>query len=142
MILFDDVNENDFIYLYKLWLTTKLEYLQLHDKTSEEVNECIHSFIYPLGRRHHVYGPNVIQVELLGLLMAKSLLTFIPIDKVGDQKFEDITHAFFSFFKVIVYWLKFGLNQQKRLSLQDKFHFICHYNIRDNGLNIHKQYKS
>ena len=89
----------------------------MQDKPSEEVNECIHSFIYPLGRRHHIYGPNFIQVELLGLMMAKSLLTFIPIENVGDDKFEDIAQAFFSFFEVIVYWLKFGLNQQKRLSL-------------------------
>ena len=64
-----------------------------------------------------MYGPNFIQVELLGLLMAKSLLTFIPIDKVGEEKHKDITHAFYSFFKVIVYWLKFGLNHEKQGSL-------------------------
>ena len=70
-----------------------------------------------MGRRHYTYGSNIIQIELLGLLMAKSLLTFVPIQEVGEEKYEDISQAFFSFFKVIVYWLKFGLNQQKRGSL-------------------------
>ena len=61
--------------------------------------------------------PNVIQVELLGSLMAKSLLTFIPTKEVGNEEYEEICQAFYSFFKVIVYWLNFGLNQQKRGSL-------------------------
>ena len=49
--------------------------------------------------------------------MAKSLLTFIPSHQVGDEKHKDITEAYHSFFKNIIYWLKFGLNQQKRGSL-------------------------
>lgn len=49
--------------------------------------------------------------------MVKSLLTFIPSHQVGDEKHKDITEAYYSFFKNIIYWLKFGLNQQKRGSL-------------------------
>ena len=54
---------------------------------------------------------------MLGSLMAKSLLTFIPPKTVGEEEYEEISQAFYSFFKVIVYWLNFGLNQQKRGSL-------------------------
>ena len=49
--------------------------------------------------------------------MVKSLLSFIPSHQEGDENHIDITEAYYSFFKVIIYWLKFGLNQQKRGSL-------------------------
>ena len=56
-------------------------------------------------------------MEILGILMMNSLMKSIPHAEVGDTKYQDISEAFFTFFKVIVYWLKFGYNYQTRGSM-------------------------
>ena len=67
-----------------------------------------------MGRKHVGYGSNVKQMEILGLLIAKSLLKAIPIEEVGEEKFERIDQAYLVLFRIIVYWLQFGFNYQTR----------------------------
>ena len=73
--------------------------------------------VFPLGRKHANYGANVPDMEILGLLMVKSLMKAVPTDEVSETEREEITEAFFVFFKVILYWLKFGLNYENGRSL-------------------------
>ena len=56
-------------------------------------------------------------MELLGLLLVKSLLKPIPKEEVGDKEYGQISEAYLVFFRVIVYWLKFGFELQKRCSV-------------------------
>ena len=44
----------------------------------------------------------------------QSLLKTIPKEEVGDDKYAQINEAYMSFFGVIVYWLKFGFERQKK----------------------------
>ena len=73
--------------------------------------------MFPLGRKHFNYGANVLHMEVIGLLMGKSLLKAIPMEEVGEEQHGKVTEAFFVFFKVIVYWLKFGFNYQSKSSI-------------------------
>ena len=82
-----------------------------------EANACIHATIFPLGRKHVNYKANIIHMELLGLLIAKSLVKTIPIEDVGEEQHNKIHEAFLGFLKVIVYWLKFGFDHQKTCSV-------------------------
>ena len=69
--------------------------------------------MFPLGRKHVNYGANIVQMELLGLLMVKSLMTALPKEELGEERCSSILDAFLSFFKVIVYWLQFGFKYEK-----------------------------
>ena len=53
-------------------------------------------------------------MELLGLLMVKSLLKSIPENDIEKKKYDEIREAYFVFFKVIVYWMQFGYNWQRK----------------------------
>ena len=55
-------------------------------------------------------------MELLGLQMAKSLLSVIPKQEV-EEKYVKISEAYLQFFKHIVYWLEFGYNLEIKCSL-------------------------
>ena len=72
--------------------------------------------MFPLGRKHKDYGAKVLQMETLGLLMVKSLMKAIPKDIFGEAKHNAISGAYFAFFKIIVYWLTFGLNYETRIT--------------------------
>ena len=56
-------------------------------------------------------------MELLGLQMAKSLLSVIPKQEVGEEKYVKISEAYLQFFKHIVYWLEFGYSLETKCSL-------------------------
>lgn len=99
-----------------LGMVTKLV-KELKSKNLEDLECCIHDTIFPLGRKHVEYGSNVKHMEILGLLLAKSLLKAIPKDEVGEAKYEKINEAYLVYFKVIVYWLQFGYNFQKRCNI-------------------------
>ena len=60
------------------------------------------------------YGSNLIHMEMLGLLILKSLMKTIPRDQDEEHRYERINDAYFQFFKVIVYWLKFGFTYQTK----------------------------
>ena len=81
------------------------------------MDDCIHSHMFPLGRKHVSYGANPIQLEILGILMVQSLMKAIPKDEVGENQHEKISDAYFVFFKLIVYWLKFGFTHQNKSSI-------------------------
>ena len=83
----------------------------------EEANGCIHATIVPLGRKHVNYKANIMNMELLGLLMAKSLAKTIPIEDVGEKQYNKMYEAFLGFLTVIVYWLKFGFDHQLTCSV-------------------------
>ena len=70
--------------------------------------------VLPLGMDHVKHGANVIEIEMLGLFLVKSLITTIP--KEEDNQYDIISEAYMAFFGTIVYWLKFGFEQQKRRS--------------------------
>ena len=89
----------------------------MESKSSEEADECIHRLVFPLGRKHVGYGSNIPDMEILGLLMVKSLMKAIPKDEVGEEEYEKIEEAYSEFFKVIVYWLNFGFHYQGRSSI-------------------------
>ena len=73
--------------------------------------------IFPLGRKHLGYGANVIQMEILALLLVKSLMKTIPKEEVGDSEYDEINEAYIAFFKIIVYWLKFGFNYEAKVRM-------------------------
>ena len=86
----------------------------MKSKDSEESDRFIHDTLFPLGRKHVNYGSNVVHMEMLGLLIVKSLMKTIPRDEVNEHRFERINDAYFQFFKVIVYWLKYGFQYQTK----------------------------
>ena len=53
-------------------------------------------------------------MEILGLLMVKSLMKTIPKEEMGEDEYEEIDESFTVFFKMILYWLKFGYNYQSK----------------------------
>ena len=53
-------------------------------------------------------------MEMLGVLIVKSLMKAVPIDETGAEHHDEIYNAFFVFFKLIVYWLQFGYSYEKR----------------------------
>lgn len=84
-----------------------------HD-SPEAADKRIHDIILPLGRKHFGYGSNLSHMEVLGLLMVKSLMKALPKDKIEPEKYAEIHRAFFVFFKLIVYWLQFGFKYETR----------------------------
>ena len=67
-----------------------------------------------MGRKHVGYGSNPIQMEMLSVLIVKSLMKVMPKEELGAEKYGEINEAFSVFFKVIVYWLQFGFKYEKR----------------------------
>ena len=53
-------------------------------------------------------------MEILGVLIVKSLMKAVPKHDMEAEKYEEINKAFYVFFKVIVYWLQFGFKYEKR----------------------------
>ena len=56
-------------------------------------------------------------MEVLGLLMTKSLINVIEKEDVGEEKYEKLNEAYLVFFKSITYWIQFGFNFQSKSSL-------------------------
>ena len=86
----------------------------MKSKDSNESDKYIHDTLFPLGRKHVNYGSNVVHMEMLGLLIVKSLMKTVPRDQVNEHRYERINDAYFQFFKVIVYWLKYGFQYQSK----------------------------
>ena len=53
-------------------------------------------------------------MEILGVLIVKSLMKAVPEQEMEPTKYDEINKAFNVFFKVIVYWLQFGFKYEKR----------------------------
>ena len=53
-------------------------------------------------------------MEILGVLIVKSLMKAVPKNEMDKEKYDEINKAFCVFFKVIVYWLQFGFKYEKR----------------------------
>ena len=53
-------------------------------------------------------------MEVLGALIVKSLMKAVPMDGIDVEQYDEINKAFVDFFKIIVYWLQFGYNYEKR----------------------------
>ena len=89
--------------------------LQLRRNPSGKTNDqIIHDIMFPLGRRHVAFGSNPFDMEVLGILMHKSLMQGIPKERIELEKYEDIENAFLELFKSIVYWLQFSFNSENR----------------------------
>ena len=86
----------------------------MKQNTIGTADDCIHNIIFPLGRKHVAYGANPVHFELLGVLIVKSLMRTVPKDRIGVEQYDEINKAFIGFFKIIVYWLQFGYNYEKR----------------------------
>ena len=86
----------------------------MNRNSPEDAAKCIHDLILPLGRKHVGYGSNPSHMEVLGLLMVKSLMKALPKDEIDPEKSAEIHQAFFGFFKLVVYWLQFGFKYEKR----------------------------
>ena len=99
------------------FLNNILYKFQLECKGSKEADQSIHDLVFPLGRKHANLGATVPDMEILGILMVKSLMKAVPKDEVGETQHEKITEAFCVFFKVILYWLNFGVNYENRCSV-------------------------
>ena len=41
----------------------------------------------------------------------------IPKEEVGDSEYDEINEAYIAFFKIIVYWLKFGFNYEAKVRM-------------------------
>ena len=88
---------------------------QLRQNPSGKTNDqIIHDIMFPLGRRHVAFGSNPFDMEVLGILIHKSLMQAIPKEQIGLEKYEEIENAFLQLFKSIVYWLQFSFNSEKR----------------------------
>ena len=57
------------------------------------------------------------QMEMLGSFLAKSVITSISKEELGEAQYAQVSEAYLAFFGVIVYWLKFGFTLQKRCSI-------------------------
>ena len=68
----------------------------------------------PLGRRHVAFGSNPVSMEVLGILIHKSLIQSVPKGEIGDEIYKEIEMAFLELFRSIVYWLQFGFNAETR----------------------------
>jgi len=89
--------------------------LQLRQNPPGKTNDqIIHDIMSPLGRKHVAFGSNPFDMEVLGILIHKSLMQAIPKEKIGLEMYEDIENAFLELFKSIVYWLKFSFNSENR----------------------------
>ena len=86
---------------------------QFSIKSSAEADTSIQSLMLPLGKSHFTYGANAFQMDLLGLLMVKSLMKSIPENDIEKKKYDEITEAYFCFFKVIIYWMQQGSDYQR-----------------------------
>merc|ERR1711894_618313 len=53
---------------------------ELKARDSEGSDRFIHDTLYPLGRKHLSYGSNEVDMEMLALLIVKSLMKTIPRD--------------------------------------------------------------
>ena len=53
-------------------------------------------------------------MEILGVLIVKSLMKAVPKHDMDKERYDEINKAFSVFFKVIVYWLQFGFKYEKR----------------------------
>ena len=56
-------------------------------------------------------------MEMLGSFLAKSVITAIPKEELGEAQYAQVCEAYLAFFGMIVYWLKFGFTLQKRCSI-------------------------
>ena len=91
--------------------------MQLKKKGPDCPDDCIHDAVFPIGRKHVNYGADVINMEILGLLFAKSLMKTLPKDQLAEEEIRSISNAFFVLFKLIVYWLQYGFHYETRHSL-------------------------
>ena len=89
-------------------------YFQLKSNDAATADDRIHDIIFPLGRKHVGYKSNTVHMEILGVLIVKSLMKAVPKQDMDPEKYEEINKAFYVFFKVIVYWLQFGFRYEKR----------------------------
>ena len=96
--------------LYALWF-------QLKSKSPEAPNDCIQETMFPLGRKHFSYGSNVNHMELLGVLIVRSLLKALPKDEIDPGKYVEIHQAFIAFFGLMIYWLQFGYKYQSKYTV-------------------------
>ena len=90
---------------------------QFSIKSSAEADTSIQSLILPLGKSHFTYGANAFQMDLLGLHMVKSLMKAIPENNIKKKKYNEITAAYFCFFKVVVYWMQQGFEYQRKRNM-------------------------
>ena len=77
-------------------------------------DQVIHDIMLPIGRRHVGFGSNPVSMEILGILIHKSLMQSVPTELVGVEKYKQIEGAFLELFRSIVYWLQFGFNAETR----------------------------
>ena len=68
----------------------------------------------PLGRRHVGFGSNPVSMEVLGILIHKSLMQSVPKEEIGVEVYKEIEMAFLELFRSIVYWLQFGFNAETK----------------------------
>ena len=74
--------------------------LQLKSNDSDTADDRIHDIIFPLGRKHVGYKSNTIHMEILGVLIVKSLMKAVPKHNMEAEKYEEINKAFCVFFKI------------------------------------------
>ena len=66
-----------------------------------------------MGRKHVGYGANPAHIEILGVMIVKSIMGAVPVDDIGEEMYNKINKAFDAFFNLIVYWLKHGYTYEK-----------------------------
>ena len=53
-------------------------------------------------------------MEVLGILIHKSLMQSVPKAEIGVEIYNEIETAFLELFRSIVYWLQFGFNAETK----------------------------
>jgi len=87
---------------------------ELKSRDSDASDRFIHDTLFPLGRKHVNYRSNLIHMEMLGILILNSLMKTIPRDQLNEHRYKRMNYAYFQFFRVIVYWLKYGFKYQMK----------------------------
>ena len=86
------------------------------ENESETTDDCVRKMVFTLGRKHVGYGADPTKMEILGVMIVKSIMraltTLNDDDEIGEH--DELNKAFDVFFKLIIYWVQSGYNQEKR----------------------------
>jgi hypothetical protein len=72
--------------------------------------------VFSLGRKHVGYGADPAKMEILGMMIVKSIMRALQAtdDDMGDEEHHKMNIAFELFFKILIYWVQSGFNHEKR----------------------------